>query len=84
MEKQVDAIYRNGVLKPLEDLPLKEDERVRVSISRVDADDWMDAEFMEGCVDKGDGIPSLSDVRSALSSIKGAMSDVVIEERGKY
>ena len=32
MTLTVDAIYENGVLKPAQPLPLKEHERVRVSI----------------------------------------------------
>jgi predicted DNA-binding antitoxin AbrB/MazE fold protein len=30
----VEAIYENGVLKPVQPLPLEENERVRVSIHR--------------------------------------------------
>ena len=32
MTKQVEAIYENGVLRPLEPLPLAERERVTVTI----------------------------------------------------
>lgn len=32
MSIEVEAIYENGVLKPVAPLPLKENERVRVSI----------------------------------------------------
>lgn len=84
MEKQIDAIYRDGVLKPLESLPLQQDERVRVTISRVEADDWLDVEFMDGCRDEGITVPSLEKVREALSTIKGSMADAVIDERGRY
>ena len=34
MAKEVDAIYENGVLKPLERLDLREGERVKVEIKR--------------------------------------------------
>ena len=33
MEKQVDAIYENGVLRPLEPLDLGEQQRVRITVS---------------------------------------------------
>jgi len=34
MAKEVEAIYENGVLKPLERLDLREGERVKVEIKR--------------------------------------------------
>ena len=34
MAKEVEAIYENGVLKPLERLDLREGERVKVEIQR--------------------------------------------------
>jgi len=33
LSKVIDAIYENGVLKPLEDLNLPEHEKVKISIS---------------------------------------------------
>jgi predicted DNA-binding antitoxin AbrB/MazE fold protein len=40
----VEAIYENGVLKPTEPLPLKEKERVRLSIhTPVDVQSALDA-----------------------------------------
>jgi predicted DNA-binding antitoxin AbrB/MazE fold protein len=36
---QVDAIYQNGVFKPLQDVELHENQRVRLSIQPLDAAD---------------------------------------------
>lgn len=36
---QVDAIYQNGVFKPLQDVGLPENQRVRLSIQPVEAAD---------------------------------------------
>lgn len=36
MSLSVEAVYENGVLKPVEPLPLKEGERVRVNIQQGD------------------------------------------------
>ena len=36
---QVDAIYQNGVFKPLQDVGLPEDQRVRLSVQPVETDD---------------------------------------------
>ena len=36
---QVDAIYRNGVFSPLGAVVLRENQRVRLSVQPLDADD---------------------------------------------
>jgi predicted DNA-binding antitoxin AbrB/MazE fold protein len=36
---QVDAIYQNGVFKPLQELGLPENQRVRLSVQPVEAGD---------------------------------------------
>jgi predicted DNA-binding antitoxin AbrB/MazE fold protein len=36
---QVDAIYQNGVFKPLEDVGLSENQRVRLSVHLLDPGD---------------------------------------------
>jgi predicted DNA-binding antitoxin AbrB/MazE fold protein len=38
MTNHVDAVYENGVLRPLEPLPLQEHQRVRVAISSISDD----------------------------------------------
>jgi predicted DNA-binding antitoxin AbrB/MazE fold protein len=46
---QVDAIYQNGVFKPLQDVGLAEKQRVRLSIQPIEAADaraWL-AEVQE-------------------------------------
>ena len=32
MRKTIDAVYEKGVIKPLEDLPFSESERIRVTV----------------------------------------------------
>jgi predicted DNA-binding antitoxin AbrB/MazE fold protein len=82
MEKTVQAVYENGVLHPLEPLPLGERQRVTVTISDatdtpshpllVSPEEWSDAAH--------DDI-SLDEVRRALSTIDGSLSDAVLKER---
>ena len=46
---QVDAVYQNGVFKPLQDVSLPENQRVRLSVQPVEVDDvraWL-AEVQE-------------------------------------
>lgn len=35
MAKTIEAIYKDGVIKPLEKIELKENERVKVTITRM-------------------------------------------------
>jgi predicted DNA-binding antitoxin AbrB/MazE fold protein len=83
MEKTVQAVYEDGVLRPLEPVPLEDRQEVTVIISdEVDVprdhplvaspDEWADA--------AADSI-SLDEVRRALASIRGSLAEAVIEER---
>jgi len=83
MAREIDAIYENGVLRPLEPLDLEEQQRVRIIIDHGDPlADLLDTEFMEWCSRKSAGdVPSIEKVRQMLSKIKGSMADVVIAER---
>ena len=67
MALTVEAVYENGVLKPTQNLPLKEHERVRVSIhTPADVQKALDA------VQRGYGlIPWTGDVES----IRGIAED---------
>jgi len=50
MTNHVDAVYENGVLRPLEPLPLEEHQRVRVTISSISGDSLaslVDQSFLE-------------------------------------
>jgi predicted DNA-binding antitoxin AbrB/MazE fold protein len=79
MEKRVQAVYRNGVLQPLEAVPLEDQQQVTVTITDPAAvgqdvagyfspEEWADAVRDE---------ISLDEVRQALSTISGSLSDAV-------
>lgn len=83
MEKTVQAVYENGVLHPLEPLLLEERQQVTITISDaigiapdhpllVSAAEWAEA--------AKDDI-GLEEVRRALSTIQGTLSEAVLEER---
>ncbi len=83
MEKTVQAVYENGVLHPLEPLLLRERQQVTVTISDalyippdhpllVPSEEWAEA--------ANDDI-GLDEVRRALSTICGSLSEAVLEER---
>jgi predicted DNA-binding antitoxin AbrB/MazE fold protein len=83
MEKTVQAVYEQGVLRPLEPIALEERQEVTVTISDqanaprhhsllVSPEEWADA--------ASDNV-SLDEVRHALAPIHGSLSEAVIEER---
>jgi predicted DNA-binding antitoxin AbrB/MazE fold protein len=77
-----EAVYENGVLRPLESLALPNLQRVLVTVSGAPG-----ADDIAGCFEveeweaaKYDDI-SLQEVRRALSSIPGSLADAVIASR---
>lgn len=83
MARTLQAVYENGVLRPLEPLPLREHQQVTVTVSDV-AERWLDHEFLERVrkdVARMGPAPSLAEVRQALSKIPGELSDDIRAER---
>jgi predicted DNA-binding antitoxin AbrB/MazE fold protein len=83
MPKTFEAVYENGVLKPLVPLDLANRQHVQVTIAPLPdlADDiaaYFDPEEWEAS--KRDDV-SLHEVRRALASIRGSLSDAVIASR---
>jgi predicted DNA-binding antitoxin AbrB/MazE fold protein len=83
MSKLIEAIYENGVLRPLEPLDLEEHQRVTITIADDGGaqEDLFDPEFIQWCTEQSRHAPSLEEVHRSLSKIQGAMADVVIAER---
>jgi predicted DNA-binding antitoxin AbrB/MazE fold protein len=80
---QFDAIYENGVLRPLNPVDLPEHECFRVTVNRP-ADilaDVLDRDAHELAATEGDASISLEEVQRALSNIPGSMANVVSAER---
>jgi predicted DNA-binding antitoxin AbrB/MazE fold protein len=78
MEKTVHAVYEDGVLRPLEPIPLEERQEVTVTISdEVPRDHPLLASPEEWADAAGDQI-SLDEVRRALATIRGSLSEAVI------
>jgi predicted DNA-binding antitoxin AbrB/MazE fold protein len=87
MTKQVEAVYENGVLRPLEPLQLAEHERVTVRITTsVDQPERSHpgVEFLEQVkreLASADYIPTIEEVRQMLSKDKSSWADLIIAER---
>jgi predicted DNA-binding antitoxin AbrB/MazE fold protein len=82
MEKRLRAVYKDGVLQPLEPAPLEDRQQVTLTISDAQGgedvrgyftpEEWSEAER--------DDI-SLEQVRRALSTISGSLSEAIIALR---
>ena len=83
MHQTVEAIYDNGVLRPLEKLTLRPQQRVRLHIDEVAdaAVDLDDKTFQNYCLSEGDPNVSLEEVRRALAVIPGSLTEACSAER---
>ena len=84
---QVDAVYENGVLRPLQPLDLKEHEHVLVSVVKGSAPSRsrLAVDYIEKLkreLEDAEAGPSLEEVRHRLSKIRGSMAADMIAERG--
>jgi len=83
MQKTFEAVYENGVLRPLETLRLPNNLHVTVTIADLAANGHDLADYFspdEWETAAHDPI-SLEEVRKALSSIPGSLSDTVVASR---
>jgi predicted DNA-binding antitoxin AbrB/MazE fold protein len=83
MQKRFEAVYENGVLRPLEALLLPNNLHVTVTIENLtmawnDPSAYFSPEEWETAA--RDEI-TLREVHQALSSIPGSLSDAVVESR---
>ena len=84
MGKQLRVIYENGVLRPLEPVDLEERQRYSIEIVRAAGDEpALDEEFIESCAPDNGRDVSIEEVRQALSSIPGSLSDDIRAERDR-
>lgn len=83
VERKVQAVYENGILRPLEPLTLEECQQVTITISDapgitpehpllLSPDEWLDA--------ANDDV-GRDEVRAALATIRGSLSEAILEER---
>ncbi len=87
MTKQVDAVYENGMLRPLEPLQLAEHQQVTITISDI-ADDplasMIDHDFLERArkeVAAARYIPTLEEVQRMTANDPSSWAEAIIAER---
>jgi len=84
MLNEIEAIFEHGVFRPLMPVSLSEQERVRLTYMRDEAEDWLDTEFMDACAADGDSTITLQRVRESLAKIRGTLDDAIDEDRGEF
>ena len=84
MRQKIDAVYENGLLRPLEPLHLPDHGAVSVTVETGAVDDWLDQDATEWARQEGDPSISLDEIRQRLAKLNGTLSDLVIAERGEY
>ncbi|MFN0107018.1 MAG: antitoxin family protein [Bryobacteraceae bacterium] len=87
MTYYVEAVYENGVLRPVKPLDLKDRQRVTLTVydpTSPSIEDYLDHEYVaaiDAMEEEEEEEPTLKEVRHALSGIKGSLADAVREER---
>jgi len=86
--RQVEAVYENGVLRPLQPMDLREHERVIVSVSeaaQTPAHSVLAVEYIEKIkrvAHDEEPAPGWEEVRRRLAKISRSMAAEIIAERG--
>ncbi len=88
MVQEIEAVYENGVLRPLSPVRLAESETVHVRISTGDTGrSQLDVALVERArteLARRRTVPSLEEVHQVAAVIPGNWSDDIIAERGEY
>ena len=88
MPLHVDAVYENGVLRPLQPLDLTEHEHVVVSVVKAATPgrSSLAVEYIERIKREqqdAEPAPGLEEVRRRLAKIPGSMAAEIIADRGE-
>ena len=87
MNRQVEAVYENGMLRPLEPLPLEEHQRVTVVITDAQARPeraYLDVDYVASVrkeVQTKGRIPSLEEIRRITATDPSSWAEAVNAER---
>jgi predicted DNA-binding antitoxin AbrB/MazE fold protein len=86
MVHEIDAVYENGVLRPLTPVSLAESATVHIRISTDAEDSMLDTALIERARAQlaGRSLPTIEEIQRAAASIPGNWSDDIIAERGEF
>ena len=83
MSTRVEAIYENGILRPVAPLPFAEHEHVTITIDPLDDD--IDHQYIAECrarVAGLDHVPTIFEIQERWKDVPGSFSDAILEARG--
>jgi predicted DNA-binding antitoxin AbrB/MazE fold protein len=86
MPLQIDAVYENGVLRPLQPLDLTEHERVLVSVVQTAGRSSLALEYIERVKREpqdAEPAPGHEELRRRLAKIPGSMAAEIVANRGE-
>ena len=84
MSTRVEAIYENGVLRPVEPLPFAEHEHVTITIDPLEDD--IDHKFIAQCraeLGQLEQWPNIEETREMLRTVPGSFAEEIIRSRGE-
>lgn len=83
MQKNLKAIYENGVLRPLEPVPFREHEVLNLTVSDLPAvpEELLDTDYLRQCETLADESVTIEQVRAALSKIPGSLAEEITKDR---
>lgn len=82
--EKIDAIYENGVLRPLVPVNLAEHQQVSIVIrlkGEEDEDEEDESEYMPFVAEDGDPNITWEEVHKATENIPGSLADQIIRDR---
>jgi predicted DNA-binding antitoxin AbrB/MazE fold protein len=86
--QEVEAIYENGVLRPLGPVVLTESQTVRLIIAASSGGRAaLDSRLIERAkaeIADSPSVPTIDEVRKLLAVIPGSMAEDITAERGDY
>lgn len=85
MTIHVEAIYKDGVFRPVERVAIYDEERVTLIIEPMDNSN--DHEYLARCqteaAKRGDKpAPTIAEIRERLKDVPGSFGDLIVQERG--
>ena len=85
MPQTIEAVYENGVLRPLTPVGFREHQCVRLTLAEPNDGDPLDSiidwECHAACALEADDSITLEEVRAATSKIQGSLTEAFIAER---
>lgn len=88
MSRSIEAVYEDGVLRPLEPLALAEHSTVTLHIDSAseeeDGIDWAYVAYCKKLLAENPQILSLEETRAMLRDVKGSFAEALAEERDRH